>query len=280
MSVTFVKTDLLLIWLSLARRSSAFSTNSYIYNALLSKIIRNEEGIEMAEWESGSLSEVWKIFLRKHWKMLALGILAIALICIGAVLVFLWFVGYAQSIALVPATLGLWSMGYLVTFILHLIFWEIVFIVIPVIVVAALAYMLWWKKLPLEERMDYRRRKLFSDKRSSATGGGGGGASFLIFVVFCIMIWTDGNWNMAFQDWTFDYLVYTYLWAMILVAIIFGIPILIGVTWWLRREMRKTPAATPIPIPQPPAPPQQMPPPPVQQPPGQPPAPPPPPPGA
>lgn len=233
----------------------------------------------MNEMESGSLSEIWKIFLRRHWKALALFILAVALVCIGVVLVFLWFVGYAQSIALVPMTLGLWSMGYLVTFILHLIFWEIVFIVIPVIVVAALAYFLWWKKLPLDERMNYRRKKLFSDKRSSATGGGGGGASFLIFIVFCIMIWTDGNWNLAFADWTFDYLVYTYLWAMILVAIIFGIPILIGVTWWLRREMCKAPPAAPQAIPPqvpPPGPPQQVPPP-MQPPPAQPPAPPPPP---
>jgi hypothetical protein len=105
-------------------------------------------------------------------------------------------------------------------------------------------------------------------------------------VFFCIIVYVDGNWNMAFQDWTFDYLVYTYLWAFVIVLAIFGIPILLGVIWWLRREMRKGPAATPIPIPRPPALPQQMPPspvpPPPGQPPGQPPAqpPPPPPPGA
>jgi hypothetical protein len=240
----------------------------------------------MAEGEWEDLSEVWKKFLRKHWKMLALGVLAIALICIGAVIVFLWFVGYAQSITLVPATLGLWSMGYLVTFILHLIFWEILFVVIPVMVVAALAYMLWWRKLPLDERMCYRRGRLFSGRRSTVTGSSGGGISFLAFVFFCIIVYVDGNWNMAFQDWTFDYLVYTYLWAFVIVLAIFGIPILLGVIWWLRREMRKGPAATPIPIPRPPALPQQMPPspvpPPPGQPPGQPPAqpPPPPPPGA
>lgn len=235
----------------------------------------------MAEGEWEDLSEVWKIFLRRHWKMLALGVLAIALICIAAVLVFLWFVGYAQSIALVPATLGLWSMGYLITFILHLIFWEILFVVIPVIVVAALAYLLWWRKMPLAERMEYRRGRLFSDRRSGATGSGGGGISFLAFVVFCIIVYVDGNWDLAFQSWTFDYLVYTYLWAFILVLVIFGIPILLGVIWWLRREMRKgPPAATPIPIPQPPGAPQQFPPPPMPppaQPPGQPLAPPPPP---
>jgi hypothetical protein len=230
----------------------------------------------MAEGEWEDLSEVWKKFLRKHWKILVLGVLAVALICIGAILVFLWFVGYAQSIALVPATLGLWSMGYLVTFILHLIFWEIILVGIPVIVVAALVYLLWWKKMPLGERMEYRRGRLFSGRRSTVTGSSGGGISFLAFVFFCILVYIDGNWDLAFQNWTFDYLVYTYLWAFIIVLIIFGIPILLGVMWWLRREMRKGPAATPIPIPQPPAPLQQIPPP-QGQPPAQPPAPPPPP---
>jgi len=195
----------------------------------------------MAETESKNGSEIWKKFLRKHWKMLVIFVVGAILASIGAILVYLWFVGYAQSIGLVPATLGLWTMGYLLTFILHVIFWEVLFIGIPVIIAIVVIFALWWKKLPPEERAEYGREKHFFGPRSRATSGGGSGISLLVFIVFCIIIYTDGNWDAAFANWTFDYLVYTCLWAFIWVLIIFGIPAAIGIIWWIRHQMKKTP---------------------------------------
>ena len=127
-------------------------------------------------------------------------------------------------------------MGHIVTFLLHLIFWEAILIGIPVILAAVVGW-LWWKKLPDDEKEEYKREHLFG-KRSRRTEGGEG-ISFLIFIVFIIKIYLDGNWNVAFATWTFDYLVYSCLWALIWVLIIFGIPIVIGGTWWLHREMKK-----------------------------------------
>ena len=54
-------------------------------------------------------------------------------------------------------------------------------------------------------------------------------------------VYLDGNWNMSFENWTFDYLVYSWLTALMWVLIIIGIPILIGVIWWLNKEMKKKP---------------------------------------
>ena len=184
-------------------------------------------------------NNIWKKFLRKHWKMLVLFVVGAILASIGAILVYLWFVGDAQLTGLVPATLGLWSMGHLVTFLLHLIFWEVLFIGIPVILAAVVVIFLWWKKLPYEERKEYRRGHLFG-KRSRKTDGGGG-ISFLVFIAFCIKVFIDGNWNVPFATWTFDYLVYSYLWVLLWVLIIFGIPMAIGGIWWIRHEMKKIP---------------------------------------
>jgi hypothetical protein len=195
------------------------------------------------ETGSADRSEIWKRFLMRHWKMIAVFIAGAVLLFIGAILVYLWLVGYAQSIGLVPATLGLWTMGYLVTFILHLIFWEILFIGIPAIVAVVIVY-LWWKKLPAEEKEEYQRARFFGT-RSRTTSGGGGGISFLAFIVFCIIVFTDGNWNLAFGTWTLDYLVYTYLWALILVLLVFGIPMALGLIWWIRHEMKKNPSLPP-----------------------------------
>ena len=170
--------------------------------------------------------------------MLVLFIIAAIIAAISAVLVFLWFVGDAQATGLVPGTLHLWTMGYLVTFLLHLLFWEVIFIGIPVLVAIAAIYFLWWKKLPAEERKEYRHGHLFG-KRSRGRDGGGA-ITFLVNIGFIIKVYLDGNWNVPFATWKFDYLVYSYLWVIIWMVIIFGIPLVIGLVWWLHRNMEKT----------------------------------------
>ena len=177
----------------------------------------------------------WKKFLRKHWNMVALFVVAVVLAFIGAIFVYLWFVGEAQSIGLVPTTLGLWTMGHLVTFILHLIFWELLFIGIPAIIGAVVGW-LWWRKLPREEKKEYH----FFGK-GSRTSRGGGGISALFFIAFCIKVFIDGNWNVAIATWTLDYVVGSMISILIWSLIIFGIPIAIGAIWWIRHEMKKKP---------------------------------------
>jgi hypothetical protein len=181
--------------------------------------------------------KIWRKFFRNHWKMFVLFVLAAIVFAIGAIYVFLWFVGDAQATGLVPMTLDLWTMGYVVTFILNLIFWELLIIVIPVAIVAVAAWRLWWKRIPDAERQEFRRGHLFG-KRSRRTDGGGA-ISFIINIVFIIKVYYDGNWDVPFATWTFDYLVYSYLWALFWILIIIGIPIAIGGTWWIRHQMKK-----------------------------------------
>ncbi len=177
-------------------------------------------------------SDGWKEFLKKHWNMLAYWILVAIFAAIGAIVVFLWFVGDAQSTNVVPMILAQWTMGHLVTFILHLIFWELLFIGIPV-VIAAIAGWLWWKRMPDEERKEYQ----FFGKRSR-TERGGSGISFLFFVAFCIKVYLDGNWNVAIASWTLDYVVDSMITILVWGAIIFGIPAIIIGLIWLSREIK------------------------------------------
>jgi drug/metabolite transporter superfamily protein YnfA len=192
----------------------------------------------MTELESEQGEKIWKKFIRRQLKMLVLFIIAAIIAVIGAVLVFLWFVGDAQATSLVPGTLNLWTMGHLVTFFLHLLFWEVIFIGIPVLVAIAAIYFLWWKKLPAEERKEYRHGHLFG--KQSRSRDGGGAITFLVNIGFIIKVYLDGNWNVPFATWTFDYLVSSYLWVIIWMVIIFGIPLVIGLVWWLHRNMEKT----------------------------------------
>jgi hypothetical protein len=180
-------------------------------------------------------SKPWKKFFRKHWGIIVLFAVVAVSAAIGAVLVFLWFVGNAQSTGLVPTTLGLWAMSHLVAFILYTILWEVLIIGIPMIV-AAVAGWLWWRRLPAEEKMEYH----FFGTRSRTTSGGGG-ISLLILIAFAIKVYIDGNWNVPFATWTFDYLVYSLLWTVIWLLIIFAIPAAIGIIWWINHEMKKKP---------------------------------------
>ena len=187
----------------------------------------------MSETESENGNKGWKAFLRKHWKITALFVVGAVLALVASVLVFLWFVGDAQSTGMVPMTLRFWTMSNLVTFILHLIFWELVLIGIPV-GLAAMGGWQWWKRLPDEEKKEYH----FFSSRSRTTGGSGG-ISILFFIAFCIKVFIDGNWNVAISSWSLDYVVESMISILIWVAIIFGIPVAIGVILWINYSMKK-----------------------------------------
>jgi hypothetical protein len=173
-------------------------------------------------------------FMRKHWAMVVVFAVAAILAAIGAVYVFLWFVGNAQSTGLVPATLNLWTMNNTVTFILHAIFWELVLIGIPV-AIGAIAGRQWWKRLPDEEKNEH------SFGKGSRSSKAGGAISPLFFVAFAIKVYVDGNWNQAISSWTLDYVVGSMITILVWTVAIFGIPAAIGLIWWIRHEMNKKP---------------------------------------
>jgi len=177
----------------------------------------------------------WKKFVRKHWNIVAIFVVAGILAFVGAVYVYLWFVGEAQSTGLVPSTIGLLTMGNIVMSTLHLIFWELLFIGVPAII-GAVAGWQWWKRLPEEEKKEYH----FFGKRSRTTSGGSG-VSLLFFIAFCIKVFIDGNWNVAIASWTLDYVVGSMVTILVWTAIIFGIPAAIGVIWWIHHEIKKNP---------------------------------------
>jgi len=177
----------------------------------------------------------WTKFLKKHWSIFAAFVVAVILACVGAVYVFLWFAGNAQTTSLVPSSLGLWTMANLVLFILHAIFWELVFIGIPAVIGAILGWQ-WWKRLPEEEKQEYH---LFG--KGSRSSRAGGVISPLLFIAFAIKVYVDGNWNVAISSFTLNYVVGSIVTILIWVAAIFAIPAAIGLIWWLRREMNKTP---------------------------------------
>ena len=175
----------------------------------------------------------WMKFIRKHRNIFALFVVALIFAVIGAIYVFWWFSGDAQTTGLIPSTLGLWSMANVVVFILHLIFWELLFIGIPAVIGAVIGWQ-WWRRLPDEEKKEYH----LSGGRSRSRDAGGA-ISPLLFIAFAIKVYVDGNWSVAISTYTLDYVVGSMIAILAWIAVIFGIPMAIGAVWWIRREINK-----------------------------------------
>jgi hypothetical protein len=184
--------------------------------------------------ESGS---GWQRFIRKHWKIAAAFAFAGLILIIGTVYVFLWFTSDAQTTSLVPSTLGLWSMASVVSFILHLIFWELIFIGIPAVIGAVVGWQ-WWKRLTEAEKSEHHLSGKSSRSRSAS-----GAVSPLLFIAFALKVYVDGNWNVAISTYTLDYVVGSMITILIWIAVIFGIPAVIGTIWWLSRGIKEKPVA-------------------------------------
>lgn len=178
----------------------------------------------------GSTGSGW-VFLKRHRGALTVFTVAVAAAVAWAVYVFWWFTGNAQSTGLVPSVLGSWSMGNLVYFIIYSILWELLLVGIPV-VAAAVAAWIWWKRLPYDERGGFHGG---GGKRSA----GSGGAGFFFLVAFAIKVYFDGNWNVPISTYTLNYVVGSVITILVWLAVIFGIPLAIGLTWWASRMVKK-----------------------------------------
>ena len=170
--------------------------------------------------------EAWKRFVRRHGKMTALIVGGIAAVAVAAVLVFLWVVGDGQATGRVPSGLGQWTVGHVVGFVLSVILWELLLVASWATLLAAAAYFVWYRRLPREERSEYER-----GRRRGRSAGEDSGFSFFVGVVWLVIVWVDGRWNTAFQDWTLNNWVYSWIAATLVVLVIVGIPGLIYIVW-------------------------------------------------
>jgi len=172
-------------------------------------------------------------FLKKHKGAFALFVVGVIAAFAWAVYVFWWFTNNAQSTGLVSPSLSAWTMGNLVNFVIYSILWELLLVGVPVGVAAIVAWM-WWRRLPYEERVSYHWG------RRSRSAGGSGGFSGLLFIAFAVKVYVDGNWNVPIASYSVNYVVGSCITILAWVAVVFGIPVAIGLTWWASRRLKNT----------------------------------------
>jgi len=174
-----------------------------------------------------TMDSKWRDFIRRHRGVAVLFATAVVLAFVGAVYVFWWFAGNAVSSGLVPSTLGLWTIGNLIAFVVYGTLWELVLIGVPIAIGAGIGWR-WWKSLPHEEREGYHFR-------GSGRSTGGGGVGFLIFLVFCLKVYLDGKWNTPLANFSLAYVADSLVVILAWGAVIAGIFAAVALIWWLRR---------------------------------------------
>lgn len=189
----------------------------------------------MEETNEEPSDEAGRNFLRRHWKMTAVAAGLIAAAVIVAFLVFLWVVADAQATGLVPADLGLFTVGFCFTFIIQVILWELILVASWAIPVAVVIFFLWYRKIPVEEREELERRPKKKWPRRGRSASGGSGFSFLVCLTWLIIVWLEGRWDTAFEAWTFNQWINTWIAAFLWDLLIFGIPAAIFLILWIKK---------------------------------------------
>ncbi|MFX1312760.1 MAG: hypothetical protein ACFFHD_09125 [Promethearchaeota archaeon] len=171
----------------------------------------------------------WKNKIKEHWKTFTIIIAAIICIVIGGLLVLFWVLEANPFVDPRTGTFNDWTLNYVVGFIILIILWELLFVGVPSGLFFGLGGYLWWRRLPEEEKQEFRARdKKEKEYKGVKTGGGGGGFSIVMFIAYCIYIAVDGNYNATFGSRSFTYWIYAWFLTLMWILIVVGIPIAIA----------------------------------------------------
>ncbi len=185
--------------------------------------------------ESGSSSggEFWKRKIQKHWKVFVVSVIGCVAAIAGALLVLFWFIETSPIGAMGTATIGEWTLAWIWEFIIFLILWELLFVGIPVGIALGLGWYLWWNRLPIEERAEFRGR--WRARRTAESGGFG----FVVFIAYSIYMYIQGDFSTPFEDYPYTYWVYSCFQMLAWLLVILGIPAVIILTIVYFRVWRK-----------------------------------------
>jgi hypothetical protein len=198
--------------------------------------------------EVNNEDEYWKKLLKEDWFRLLPFLLVIIAAFFSGIYVFLWHneIGLGFG-SFWTYTFNDWSFGLLAVYIVMLIVRELLLVGLPTLGVLGLIFIIIWFTLAPEKREEFKvmskkeeekEKKRRFEGRGKKAGAGGGGFGGLTTVVFLIIMAVNGKWDAPFGTMDLQYFVATYLWAMLWVAVVCGIPALIVGIYFFRRWLK------------------------------------------
>lgn len=143
----------------------------------------------------------------------------------GLIAVFMW---YSQSSLIGlqgTATIGQWSLAWVVEFVFFLILWEILIVGLPFLAIGGIGFLVWWTHLPEEEKQELKSYDKGHKKDTTKKASGG---TLAINIAYLIYIAIQGNYGTPFGDLPWSYWAYSYILTILWLALIAGVPIAIG----------------------------------------------------
>jgi hypothetical protein len=191
--------------------------------------------------EELSEEKFWKEKLKEHWKGLAVCIAAVIAASIGAVIVLIRFIETSPIGTQGTALVGDWNLDWIVGFIILITLWELLFVGVPCALFFGLGGYLWWRRLPDEEKQEFKDRQKKGKKYRKEKYGGGGGGGFLIFIGYCIFHGIKGTYYTQFGDVFYSYWIFTWLETIMWFFIVLGIPAaliltIVYFTYWRKKS--------------------------------------------
>jgi len=173
--------------------------------------------------EEISSEAFWKNKIKEH--MYAFVIMVIAGVCViaGILIVLFWFIGASPLGGYGTWTFNQWSLSTLILFVLFLVLFELLFVGVPTGLFFGIGGYLWWRRLPAEEKQEFKDREK-KEKHTKRNWGGGGGFSFFIFIAYCIYIAVDGRFDATFGSEPYTYWVYSWFLTIMWILIVLGVP--------------------------------------------------------
>ena len=182
-------------------------------------------------------ADFWKEKIKQHMNTFIIVIIAGICAVIGVILVLIWFIQTSDIGLQGTATFNQWTLGWIWGFFIMLILWELLFVGVPVAVFFGLGGYFWWKRLSDEEKQDFKAKRKQEKKHHTRNAGGAG---FFMFIAYSVYIAVKGQFFTQFGTLPYSYWLYAYLYTIMWMLIVLGIPagiilIIVYFTVWRKK---------------------------------------------
>ncbi len=187
-----------------------------------------------------SAEQFWKDFIKKHTNAFIVFIIACVCVIIGALLVLFWIIEVNPFVDPQTGYINNWTLNYIVGFCIQLFLAELLFVGVPAGLLFSIGGYLWLRKLPEDEKQEFKDREKKETHRKRDYGGGGG-FGFFMFIAYCIYIAVDGNYNTPFGNKSWGYWIYSWFLTVMWILIVLGIPaaiilLIVYFTYWRKKS--------------------------------------------